>query len=70
MEKYYLIIILTTVGFFLLAAILLVPIWRFLKREEDKARDWSRSCTDPHSDGDDAHPNANGSSSRYGDQQS
>ena len=36
------VIIGTTVGFFALAAVLLVPIYKFLKREEKVAEQWTR----------------------------
>ncbi len=32
----------TTLGFFALAAVLLVPIYRFLKREEKVAEEWTK----------------------------
>jgi len=31
----------TLIGFALLAALLLVPIWRFLNREQEVAEDWT-----------------------------
>ncbi len=34
MSEYTLLIIVTVVGFFALAAALLVPVWKFLRREE------------------------------------
>jgi membrane protein implicated in regulation of membrane protease activity len=37
-----LIIALTLVGFLALAALLLVPIWRFLDREEEVSEQWTR----------------------------
>ncbi len=37
-----LIIVLTLVGFLALAALLLVPIWRFLDREEEVSEQWTR----------------------------
>ena len=36
------VIIGTTIGFFALAAVLLVPIYKFLKREEKVAEQWTR----------------------------
>jgi len=39
--QYLPIIIATLVGFGLLAAALLVPIWRFLQREEEVAEKWT-----------------------------
>ncbi len=41
MDKYTVVIILTTIGFFALAAALLVPIWRFLNSEEARSRQWT-----------------------------
>ncbi|NNF04510.1 MAG: hypothetical protein HKN17_08590 [Rhodothermales bacterium] len=41
MERYYVVIALTFIGFVALAAILLVPVYLFLKREEDVARQWT-----------------------------
>ena len=46
MDKYTVTIILTTVGFFALAAALLVPIWRFLNSEESRAEEWNREIRD------------------------
>ncbi len=39
--SYALLIILTLVGFFLLAAVLLVPVYRFLEREEQASKRWT-----------------------------
>ena len=39
--NYDLIIIATLVGFFTLAAALLVPIWRFLKKQEKVSAEWT-----------------------------
>lgn len=36
-----LVILATTVGFFLLAFILLYPVYRFMRREEEVAEDWT-----------------------------
>jgi membrane protein implicated in regulation of membrane protease activity len=44
---YTLVIILTLVGFIALAAILLVPVYRFLKREERESKQWSREELPP-----------------------
>ncbi len=33
--------VLATIGFFLLAFILLYPVWRFLNREEELSKDWT-----------------------------
>lgn len=41
MDKYVIVIILTTIGFFALAAILLVPVWRFLSKEEEISEQWT-----------------------------
>ena len=41
MENYTLVIILALVGFVGLAALLLVPVYRFLKREERTAERWT-----------------------------
>lgn len=42
MSDYTLIILATFFGFMLLAAILLVPVYRFLKREESLSEGWTR----------------------------
>lgn len=39
--SYNLIIVLTFVGFMILAALLLVPVYRFLKREEEVSSNWT-----------------------------
>lgn len=41
MERYYVVIALTFIGFVALAAMLLVPVYLFLKREEDVASHWT-----------------------------
>jgi len=41
--NYTLIILATAVGFFLLAAILLVPIYLFLNREEESSKRWTKA---------------------------
>ncbi|MFW5972558.1 MAG: hypothetical protein ACOCTG_01085 [Bacteroidota bacterium] len=41
MDPYFPIVLATTVLFFVLAAILLVPIYRFLQREEEASRRWT-----------------------------
>lgn len=41
MDRYYVVIALTFFGFLALAAILLVPVYLFLKKEEDVARNWT-----------------------------
>lgn len=40
-DNYTIVIIAATVGFFLLAAILLVPVYRFLLKEEKHAEKWT-----------------------------
>ena len=45
MDKYTIVIILTAIGFFALAALLLVPIWRFLDSEEKRADEWTREAS-------------------------
>lgn len=42
MTDYTLIILLTLFGFLGLAALLLVPVYRFLRREEQSSRKWTR----------------------------
>ena len=39
--NYTFIIIATLVGFFTLAAILLVPVYRFLRKEEEVSAEWT-----------------------------
>jgi hypothetical protein len=57
MDKYTVVIILTAIGFFALAAALLVPIWRFLSREEVRAEQWTRELMDASSrDAEDVNP--------------
>lgn len=41
MTDYNLIILLTLVGFLALAAVLLVPVYRFLRREEEASDEWT-----------------------------
>ena len=41
MSGYDLIILATIAGFFLLAYLLLAPVYRFLKREERVSRQWT-----------------------------
>lgn len=41
MSGYDLVILATVSGFFLLAYLLLAPVYRFLKREERVSRDWT-----------------------------
>lgn len=45
MDKYTIVIILTAIGFFALAALLLVPIWRFLDSEEKRADEWTNEVS-------------------------
>ncbi len=42
MDEYTLVILLAFFGFVALAAILLVPVYLFLKREEEVGRNWTR----------------------------
>lgn len=44
MDEYTAAVIIATVGFFALAAILLVPVWRFLKREEAASEEWTHEA--------------------------
>jgi hypothetical protein len=37
-----LVAIAATIGFFILAFLLLFPVWRFLNREEEVSRHWTR----------------------------
>ena len=39
-----LVIVGTTAGFFLLAFVLLFPVYRFMRREEDLSTDWTRDA--------------------------
>ncbi|GMQ80787.1 MAG: hypothetical protein BMS9Abin05_0216 [Rhodothermia bacterium] len=41
MDSYYFVIGVTLIGFFALAAALLVPVYFFLKREERVAENWT-----------------------------
>jgi hypothetical protein len=41
MSEYAIPIAVAFFGFFALAAILLVPVYRFLNREEERSRDWT-----------------------------
>ena len=41
MDSYYFVIGITLVGFFALAAALLVPVYLFLKKEERLAENWT-----------------------------
>ena len=54
MDSYTFVIIVTLVGFFALAAALLVPVYRFLKKEEKVAEEWldeSASASDHERNG-------------------
>jgi len=42
MQGFWPVIILTVVGFFALAALLLIPVWKFLNKEEVTAEKWDR----------------------------
>ena len=44
MNTYTLIIILTTLGFLLLAALLLTPVYLFLNREEERSERWTEQA--------------------------
>ncbi len=44
MDEYYLVIVVTTIGFAALAAMLLVPIYRFLKTEDEVSRHWTEEA--------------------------
>jgi len=42
MDDYFVVIVVTIVGFCILASILLVPVYLFLKKEEKLADNWTR----------------------------
>jgi len=42
MQDFMPVIVLTVVGFFALAALLLIPVWKFLNKEEETAEKWDR----------------------------
>ncbi len=42
MDEYFVVIVVTFVGFVALAAVLLVPVYLFLKREERASQSWTR----------------------------
>jgi len=42
---YTLTIVVAFVGFVALAALLLIPVWRFLRREEESAKRWTPGNT-------------------------
>lgn len=44
MDKYTIVIIVTIVGFAILASILLVPVYRFLKKEEKISEEWTQEA--------------------------
>ena len=46
MGDFWLVIVLTFVGFTALAALLLIPVWRFLSREEKAAEILDKSNTE------------------------
>jgi hypothetical protein len=52
------IIIVTTIGFFCLAAILLVPVYLFLKREEKASENWTKESLRGPKDNGKASPEA------------
>lgn len=41
MDEYDLIIVLTLIGFIVVAVLLLYPVYRFLLRQEEVSRDWT-----------------------------
>jgi hypothetical protein len=45
LSEYTLVIIITLVGFIGLAALLLVPVYRFLKREERLGNSWTKDAS-------------------------
>ena len=45
--NFWLVTSLTLIGFFGLAAMLLIPVWRFLSREEEVAEHWTRDTVEP-----------------------
>lgn len=49
MDEYTLVIIVTLVGFTILATILLVPVYRFLKKEEKIAEEWTKEALNEQS---------------------
>ena len=44
MDAYTVIILLTLIGFFALAALLLTPLYFFLNREEERGEAWTRAA--------------------------
>lgn len=46
MEDFWLITVLAFVGFMILAALLLIPVWKFLGREEDAAEIWNKEVAE------------------------
>jgi len=58
MERYYVVIALTFFGFVALAAILLVPVYLFLKREEEVASHWTDETVAQIPDSPPAHDDA------------
>lgn len=42
-SDYIVVIVVTFFGFVALAALLLVPVWRFLRREEEVSRHWTET---------------------------
>jgi membrane protein implicated in regulation of membrane protease activity len=46
MGDFWLVIVLTFVGFTALAALLLIPVWRFLSREEEAAETFNKTNTE------------------------
>jgi len=46
-SDYTITIVVAFVGFVALAALLLIPVWRFLRREEESAKQWTPDNTPP-----------------------
>ena len=46
MKEFWPVILITFVGFFALAAMLLVPVWRFLSREEEAGDAFTQAVED------------------------
>ncbi len=43
MKEFWPVIVITIVGFFGLAALLLIPVWKFLNKEEISAEKWDEA---------------------------
>lgn len=62
MDIYTVVIVATLVGFFLLAFLLLAPVYRFLKREEQASKHWTKeSLARRHRE---SQPGANGAAKK------